>query len=165
MLKSENAITKKGSTLGEDFVHTAKKAISKYPDLQHFWTVHAGNSYCSLMFPKQKEDGFDVLIEVSSTEINVLIQGAHQHFDSSKGSNESKINNALTLVRDLLSSNMRTKELRAGKLAYRWDMEYFDNNQWCLENTTGLLFWNYFGKRSERILQNSTLPSRSIIAN
>ena len=164
MSKSENTNKKEGSTLCEDFVQIAKDAIAKYPDLQHSWTINADNACCSLMFQKQKEDGFDVLVEVTTTGITVSTHGAHQHFDSSEDSNESKIKDALALVRDLLSPNMRIKELCAGKSAYRWDMEYLDNNQWCLENST-LIFWNYFGKRNERILQNSTLPGRLTTAN
>src|SRR6266498_3885481 len=77
-----------------------------------------------------------------------------------KSTHQEKIVAALGLVRDLLSPHMRIRELRAGKSAYRWHMEALHNNEWQTEGFTGLLFWSYFAKRSERILQNTTLPGR-----
>lgn len=70
------------------------------------------------------------------------------------------VEDALGLVRDLLSPDMRVRELRAGRSAYRWFIEAFDGRTWKVEHMTGLLFWNYFGRRSEHIYQNAVLPGR-----
>ena len=94
MSKSENKNQKESSTLCEDFIRVAKEAVAKYPDLKYSWTMDADNVCCSLLFPKQKEDGFDVLIELSPNGIDVLTHGAHQHFDSPGESNEAKIKHA-----------------------------------------------------------------------
>ena len=54
------------------------------------------------------------------------------------------------LVRDMLSASMRLRERRAGDRAYRWHLEFFDGSTWRHDGTTGLLLWNFFGKRTER---------------
>jgi hypothetical protein len=158
MLQDKNS--QQSSNLCNVFVQIANEAISKFPQLNHSWKRNSDNVGCSLTFPKQNEKGFDVMVEVSSSGIIVSTHGAHQHFDSPEDSNDVKTKKALTLVRDLLSSDMRIREFCAGNSAYRWNIEVVQDNQWRLECSTGLLFWNYFGKRSERIFQNFTLPGR-----
>ena len=64
------------------------------------------------------------------------------------------------MARDLLSSDMRIREQRAGRHGYRWHAERLEGGKWVVESTTGLLFWNYLGWRSERIYQNTQLPGR-----
>ena len=162
---SENKNFQEKAILRDEFIKIAKEAISKYPELQHSWNMNADGVSCSLTFPKQNENGFEILIEVSPNQITVFTVGAHQHFDSPEDSNETKIKTALALVRDLLSSDMRIRELRAGNSAYRWALESLHQNNWRRESSTGLLFWNYFGKRSEKIFQNYTLPTRLNKAN
>ncbi|HEX4342713.1 MAG TPA: hypothetical protein VH255_04945 [Verrucomicrobiae bacterium] len=149
------------STLCGEFIQIAKSVVSKFPDLKHSWEISTDKTSCSLNFPKQNDVGFDVLVKVLPDGITVLGEGVHQHFDSDESSNESEITEALALVRDLLSPHMRIREFRAGKSAYRWNMETFRDNEWHRECTTTLLFWNYFGRRSEVIFQNKTLPGRS----
>lgn len=39
-------------------------------------------------------------------------------------------------------------------------MEILNGDEWQEESTTGLLFYNYLGKRSEKIYQNKVLPPR-----
>lgn len=159
MSNEQNKIQNGNLALCQEFVQVAKTAVSKFPDLKHSWKVSEDKTCCSLNFPKQNEDGFDVLIEVSQTEVTVHTQGAHQHFDSDDTTNESKITNALALVRDLLSPHMRIRELRAGKSTYRWHIEALRNNKWNRECTTGLLLWNYFGTRGERIFRIEHCPA------
>jgi len=148
------------SNLCRDFVQAAKAALSETPQITHSWAIAANEARCSLLIPKTNEDGFDVTVEASLDGIVVFAAGAHEHFDIPESTHQERIVAALGLVRNLLSPHMRIRELRAGKSAYRWHLEALHNNEWQTEGFTGLLFWNYFAKRSERILQNTTLPGR-----
>ena len=148
------------TNLCREFVKAAQEALSTFPEVKHSWSIAAAQTHCSLLIPKANEDGFDVRIEVSRDGIVVFGEGAHQHFDTPESTHQEKVASALGLVRDLLSPHMRIREFRAGKSAYRWLMQSLHNNEWQTEGSTALLFWNYFGKRSERIFKNTTLPGR-----
>ncbi len=67
---------------------------------------------------------------------------------------------ALGLARDLLSPAMRIGERCAGGKPYRWYIGHLDDMRWHAEHETGLLFGNFFGRRSEHIYRVYTLPSR-----
>lgn len=63
-------------------------------------------------------------------------------------------------MRDLLSPAMRLREICAGGNPYRWLLEAATNHGWRVEYKMGLLFWNFLGRRSERIYRNDHLPAR-----
>ncbi|HET9300226.1 MAG TPA: hypothetical protein VFO11_09780 [Candidatus Polarisedimenticolaceae bacterium] len=73
---------------------------------------------------------------------------------------EQEIAHYLGLVRDMLSTACRLRERRAGGRPYRWELESLVDGAWRQDGTTGLLLWNYLGRRSEHIYQNDTLPAR-----
>ena len=105
--------------------------------------------------------GFNINVQVFPSEIVVSMQGAHEHFPLEHGP-EDLVRSVLGLVRDLLSPAMRVREQCAGGEPFRWHVEMLqDDGTWQVETTTGLFFWNYFGKRSERIYQNHVLPDRT----
>jgi hypothetical protein len=56
---------------------------------------------------------------------------------------------------------MRLRELLRGSSPYKWSLESLDNGLWTEEASSGLLFYNYCGQRSERIYQNKILEIRS----
>lgn len=55
---------------------------------------------------------------------------------------------------------MRVRERCAGSGGYKWTLECFRGDGWEDRGTMGLLFFRYWGKRSERIYQNRVLPLR-----
>ena len=61
--------------------------------------------------------------------------------------------------RDLLSPVMRIRERLAGGKPYKWIFELYHDGQWIAEEWCGLFFWNYIGKRTEKIYQNRILPA------
>lgn len=129
------------------------------PELHHEWSIDADEDHCWLTIPKLNEAGFDVLAEVWPDEITVFGEGAHVHLLSSQGI-EDAVGQATGLIRDLLSAGMREIEFRSNGRAYRWALEVQTSAGWKLEHETWLFFWNYFGRRSTRILQNHHLPIR-----
>jgi hypothetical protein len=141
----------------------AEEVLEDHPGLGH---VEANDEQerVTLTFPRQTEGGFDVVVEATSEEIILFANGAHVQFDvpyDPDHNPEMQVEEALGLARDLLSPTMRIRQRYAGGKPYRWYIEYLDDAQWRAEHETVLLFWNYFGRRFERIHRNSTLPSRT----
>jgi hypothetical protein len=55
---------------------------------------------------------------------------------------------------------MRLRTRHAGGRAYKWLLERVTGSEWRAEHVTGLLFFNYFGRRTETIRQNHQLSVR-----
>ncbi len=145
-------------TLCRAFITEGMEILSGRLEVQHEWSIDQNEDHCILNIPKQTDDGFDIRVEVCPDQITVYGEGTHRHFDFT-GSLEI-VDSAFGLARDLLSPHMRIRELRAAGSPYRWFMESFQSDRWFVEQSTGLFFWNYFGQRSERILQNRILEGR-----
>jgi hypothetical protein len=139
----------------------AEEVLEDHPGLGHVESDDEQESV-TLTFPRQTEGGFDVIVEATPKEIILFANGAHVQFDRpyDEENPETQVEKALGLARDLLSPAMRIRERCAGGKPYRWYIEYLDYMQWHAEHETGLLFWNYFGRRSEHIYRNYTLPNR-----
>ena len=143
-------------TLQEAFRRAVEAVLSKHPELRH----ELSGDGARLRFPRQAESGFDVEILIDAQGLVVHALGAHEHFAAGAAPPAELCGRALGLVRDLLSPDMRIRETRAGAKPMRWTVESRAGQGWRAEGTTGLLFFNYFGRRSERIYQNHQLPGR-----
>ena len=131
----------------------ATDILSAHAELPHQWRQNG-----TLVIPASSPEGFEVTLRPGDGGIIVFTnRGLHEHFE---GEPTEAVTDALALTRDLLSSDMRIRELRAGGGAYRWILERCTDGGWAAETFTALLFWNYFGRRSERIYQNAHLPGR-----
>ena len=145
--------------LCNEFVRAATDILSHYPDILHEWSIDDDEDHCILYLPKNAHDGFDIIVEVFSTEIIVNTDGPHLHLDLVESPNRT-VNRALCLVRDLLSPDMRIVEKCANGKPYKWLVQILRNGNWYTEQTSSLLFFNFIGRRSERIFMNRTLPGR-----
>ena len=131
----------------------AARVLEAHQTLPHRWQAHD-----ELCFPSIAEQGFDVIVRPERGGIAVLTNvGFHERFD---GAPANAVEDALGFTRDLLSPDMRVREQRSGTRPYRWLVERRDSDHWCVEAETGLLFWNYLGRRSERVYQNCQLSGR-----
>ncbi len=111
-----------------------------------------------LVFSKAAEDGFDVsLLPVADGVVVQTSLGLHVNFEDEPA---GAVRDALALARDMLSAQMRIVEHCVGSRPYRWSLERQGVNGWVCEAQTGLLFWNYFGRRRQRTYQNRLLPGR-----
>jgi hypothetical protein len=151
----------KEQKLFQVFLRLAKEALSQNPEVKHSWSVNERKDRCILEIPEQNEKGFDIRVDVYGREIKVWAMGKDfvQLLDYSENPEETVVD-ILGLIRDLLSPTMRIRELRAGDSPYRWHMECLRNGEWVREESFALLFWNFFGKRSEKIYQNFILERR-----
>ncbi len=128
------------------------RVVEDHPGLRVEWRDS------ELVFPKAALGGFEVrLLPVSDGVVVLTDLGLHVHLEDTPS---DAVRDALGLARDLLSADMRIVEHRAGPRAYRWSLERRAGGRWVGEAQTGLLFWNYFARRSERIYQNRQLPGR-----
>ena len=71
---------------------------------------------------------FDITVEVFPYEIIVSADGPHLHFDDIKNI-ESTVQEALGLIRDMLSSAMRVVEQRSNGQPYKWHLESFHDGK------------------------------------
>jgi hypothetical protein len=146
-------------TLCRSFVRQTKEALSHFPQVKHEWSIDADEDHCILDIPEESDNDFPITVEVYPEEIIVMTIGPHTHFQL-EGSPDILAARALGFIRDLLSPAMRIRERLAGDKPYKWSFEVYQEGQWVTEEQVGLLFWNYFGKRTEKIYQNRILPAR-----
>jgi hypothetical protein len=130
-----------------------------HPELEHHWEVESDGSVV-LHLPKTSPRGFDISLTGNDVDIELEAGGFHSHFDDLPDPKEL-ISGALGFVRDLLSESMRLRVCYSNGNPYRWLLESRDQNAWKVEEETGLLFWNFFGEKSEEVFQNDQLLPRS----
>lgn len=145
--------------LCREFVRQARDFFESYPQIKHTLSVDDDEDHCILDIPEETPDGFPVTVEVEPEQITVYASGAHIS-ERPEGNPADFVARTLGYVQDLLGPNMRVRELCAGGEPHKWGIEILQEVQWQTEEWTGLVFWNYFGKRSERIYMNRILPAR-----
>ncbi len=144
--------------LPEAFQRYGTTALAETPGLTHSWSVEAGA--CTLSIPASSSCGFD--IQCSVEQHVIILNWGNWHTPLDLGPDvDQLVEEMFDLLRDMLSPDMRIRELCVGSEPYRGFLESFDGTSWATEHEMGLIFWNYFGKRSEKIYTNSTLPTRT----
>jgi len=110
-----------------------------------------------VIFKKKSSEGFDIIVsyEYDSIYIGTDI-GWHDEFDASK----ERLIWSMGVIRDLLTKNMRIIEFLSNDKPYKWVVRIFENSEWIGFLVKFRLFWNYFGKKSEKIYFNDSLPPR-----
>ena len=135
-------------------------AMRASPALQHEWVSEAESLV--LRIPAISSDGFDVELEANADGLELRCGDMHTPLEVSSDS-ATAVRDALGLVRDVLSTGMRLREVTAGGNAYHWLLEARTERGWEVEYRMGHIFWNYFGRRSERIIYcNDHLPARQL---
>ena len=135
--------------------------LARYPVVGHQWSVNSGR--CELLIPASTPTGFDIDFVVLSHTATVRWGRWHTQFEPEPGI-DALVESLFGLLRDMLSPDMRIRELWAWPLPYRGFLEAFDGARWSTEQEMGLIFWNYVGRRSVQIYSNSVLPSRTSTA-
>ena len=121
------------------------------------WTSKSTSS--KIEFPKLNGDGFSFAVEVADDCIQIQTDtGWHCYYYTVTDTVMGEISG---LARDLLTTNMRIREMSANGSPYRWYLEVFDGKKWLVEDMVGLIIWNYFGRKTERTFQNNHLPPRT----
>jgi hypothetical protein len=146
--------------LVEQFLEYCRPILDDPATPTHSLRIGDNRSFAILTFPTEKPDGFDVVVTVVRAHISVSAGvKARVHMDNGKSARDT-VEAALGLIRDLLSPDMRVRQQYAGRQLYWAGIERFDGSEWKITSSTGLMFWNYFGKRSEKIFVNRQMPGR-----
>lgn len=124
---------------------------------------HYQDNDSTITFKKEKENGFDIIVEDQGESIFIGADiGYHDHiYVKDFPSKQEALSYAFGLVRDLLSKNMRIRVVMKNDKPVKWILEYYKDHEWYEESGVALLFFNYFGKKSERIFFNDILPPRN----
>jgi hypothetical protein len=147
------------SALCRSFVEYGKRLFAKHPELLHSWKIDDDEDHCILDIPKRADNGFGITVGVAADEISLFCEGFHEHYPL-EGDPDTFANHYIGFLYDLLTPLMRLREHLAGESPYKWALECLEGDIWRPERTTGLLFFNYLGRRSERIYQNFSFPLR-----
>ena len=139
------------------FFSSGQAVFKSTPDLVHNWSHGAGIT--TLTIPSSSPSGFEIRCEAEKEQITLHWGNWHTPFEL-EASADQLVQDLFGLVRDMLSTDMRLRELVAGSTPYRGFLESFDGAAWTIEQEMGLAFWNFFAKRTERIFTNTALPPR-----
>ena len=104
-----------------------------------------------LRFPRVDDFGFDVEVCVGDREIVVQALGAHEHFEVGNGTPRRSVLPSWGSCATCWSRDMRIREIRSRGKPFRWFVESRNGPAWQVEAETGLLVFNYLGKRSARV--------------
>ena len=156
---SRQSIENRDPQLCRRFVEIAKTIFNRHPEIEHRWSLDADEDHCVLEIVGVGTPGYDISIEVDPDEITLFAGGFHNHY-SVTDPQEDFLQEFFGRIRDMLSPAMRIREQLSNGNSYRWHLENQTEGEWHPESTCGLLFWNWFGRRSERLYMNTNLPIR-----
>ncbi len=139
------------------FHNYGRSVLKEFPEVGHTWLIEA--QHCELAIPASSPNGFDIEVEVEQQLATVSWGIWHSPFGPEAGIDQL-VEELFGLLRDMLTSDMRVRELWAGGSPYRGYLESFDGETWNTEYVNGSVFWNYFGKRTEHIYSNDVLSPR-----
>jgi hypothetical protein len=143
------------------FVTEAKRLFEGLPGIEHIWVIEPDESSCTLTVPCSDPAGFEICFEIDPDEWFLRCGGFHADEAYDAGDTpEEFAGHAVGFLYDLLSPLMRVRERLSGGSPYKWTLECRRGESWENRGTVALLLYKYWGKRSERICSNRTLPQR-----
>jgi len=120
----------------------------------------SGDCYTFSIKDKSK-NGYSIYVEILGDELIFHCDHFHQHIYQPKEMNtEEYVNHVFGMVYDYLTTDVRMIEKRSNGKPYKWTIETKEGEEWKEDQSTGLIFYNYFGMKSEKIYQNDLLPPR-----
>jgi hypothetical protein len=142
------------------FERYARDVLARENRLRHEWATSPDKT--RLIIPRANETGFTVEAQAETYGLYAFAEGWHSaawELTSQKETSEDLCSQFLGFIRTLLSPDAWLEVRYAGHTPYKWTMTYGVEGSVEAEST-GLLFFNYFGRRSVKVLQNEHLPAR-----
>ena len=134
--------------------NACRAALERHPALPHEWIED--DERTGLRIPSSGPGGFDVQIAAVEGGIQLRAGSFHTHFDEHPA---TAAPDAVSLMMGLLGPGMRLRERRINGKLRSCSVEVAVESGWAVRETFGLIFWNPFGRRSEKLYQNHHLPS------
>jgi hypothetical protein len=99
---------------------------------------------------------FTVSAFAEPEEIVVFFEGWHRHFSPADENElvEEVCKSALGLMEAGISGQCKLIVKKASGKGYRWSLYFLNEGKWEFYSIVGLLFYNYFGRRSKEELIN-----------
>lgn len=145
--------------LQEAIEGVGKEFFSAYPQVPHSWNI--GEDGFELSIVTDDESGFSIFVELNHNEAIIHCECAHQHIHWPEEENARDYAKRIYgIIYDYLTTKTRLREVYSGKNPYKYVIEQNVNGEWEREEEMGLLFFNYFGRRSKKFYQNDILPPR-----
>lgn len=120
-------------------IENLKEKLNKYPDVPYTFDE------TSISFPASI-GGFGIMLETHEGGATVNFGVWHEEFEDE--------NEAIDVVGFGLSEMCRLRILSRGQSDYKWIVEEKEDTGWEQKGEVGLLFWPFWRKKTERILQN-----------
>jgi hypothetical protein len=145
---------------------TLKIYLDKHPEIKDS-IGKINKNFTEVTFYKKDKNGFDITIKEDNEELILFTETAyHDHFEYNMFENKKEaFDYVFGLTRDLLSDNMRIREIQKNNMPTKVYLEYKKNHIWEEESSIGILSWtmfNPFSKKKEIIYINNILPSRDL---
>ena len=150
------------TALPEAFFILAEARLRQHAALAHRWTQRHDRTKRTLEIPAEDRTGFGILVDCEIYGLYVYCDGWHGapfEVGGPTKTPEAAAENCLGFVRTLLSEDSTLEVHYAAGKPHRWVLSYATDSGTEREET-GLFFYNYFGRRSVRTLQNRRLPAR-----
>ena len=120
----------------ENFYEYITNLIKDEKELIYEW----GLNNSEITFKKNNPGGFDITVNYDASYIYLFTdRGYHNQFTISNNFNDV-LTDVLAIVRDLLTKNIRIREYLSNSKPYKWELEYYINNKWNIEDKTTLIF-------------------------
>ena len=148
--------------LVEAFETRARAVLVGYPQLAHRWEDIDKWRGRRLSIPKAEESGFDVSVAAYPNGLYAYAGPWHSPAWDGCAPGESvdaMCEEFLGFLRTLLCEDAALAVDYAGGSPYRMRLHY-QTEQGGESSVTGQLFFNYFGKRSQKFFRNRHLPRR-----
>jgi hypothetical protein len=147
----------------ELFPPLAEKALARYPQLSWNWQNETLRK--TLSIAQQSRSGFEVKVVCEAYGLYPVAgdwHGPPWDITSPDATTAEKCDRCLEFLLDLLTTNTRLRILTANGKPYRWHLEHSENGGWKTFEEMGLLLFNYFGRRSELVLQNDQISPKEL---
>jgi hypothetical protein len=150
---------KESIELSEAFEAMGKRFFEMYPEIPHEWSMDSTDF--QLTIKKINEKGFDLNLELFGDDVVLHCESMHQHITNlEKKPTPEFANEVFGVIYDYLTTDVRMKEFQSNGSPFKWVIESLSEDKWERGQSTGILFYNYFGKKTIEIFQNDYLPPR-----
>jgi hypothetical protein len=130
---------------GSSLISNIEAALQKYPHLTYLAGLH------QLEVPAQTRNGFRVWIRQRAGRYTLGFEKWHQEF--------TRPEPAFDFFMFGLSRLCRIRVLSCGGVDYKWMVERHLDHRWVAVSESGMVFYPFWWKRKERLLQNDITNS------
>ena len=110
----------------QEFFEYISDRLEMTPDLDYEWR----NNNSEIVFKKKNDEGFNVVIGHHKDYLCLATdKGYHDHFEALKDFSAALVD-VMGLARDLMTKNMRIKEISTSGKPRKWVLEQYKNGVW-----------------------------------